>query len=129
VGHVLEKVDGRRDPRLRDIQRRAFEEWKRSKPKPVIFWGFIEDVRNSVIKEYEFGIGSWARAGPGVRSVTAEDRAGTRLTVAASDEEGAQINFFRTGPFAGRSQLHVAKEAFEWWRCHLDALDSNISRA
>lgn len=55
VGHVLCKVDAARDRTVAEIAAKEWDRLRASKPKPEIFWEFIESERNSVLKQYEFG--------------------------------------------------------------------------
>lgn len=67
VGHVLSKVDGKRS----DAAARAIdEEWKQLRKEPI--YEFIEGERNSILKEYDFGLSeSWhIRAGFSGSTVT-----------------------------------------------------------
>lgn len=54
VGHVLDKVDGSRSA---SHKRAGVTRWWKalgsSKPKPEIFWLFIDEERNAIVKEYE----------------------------------------------------------------------------
>lgn len=55
VGHVLDKVDGPRDPKLR----RAIDQWwatlNASKPNPAIFWSFIDEDRRNRPPQKDWG--------------------------------------------------------------------------
>jgi hypothetical protein len=65
VGHVLDKVDGATDPRLRHAIDAAWKELSDSKPEPKIFWEFIEAERNNVLKTYTFSVGVGVTVRPG----------------------------------------------------------------
>jgi len=56
IGHVLEKVDKKKNPILRKIIDDKYQEWKADKDKNAIYWDFICEERNSILKEYEIGI-------------------------------------------------------------------------
>ena len=128
VGHVLDKVDGAATPALR---RAVDEEWRKlnqSKPEPAIFWSFIDDERNVVVKEYRFrGAHAW---GVGVTSLTAAVlKTGETVTVTAMPPGDLQIHVFDEGPFAGRQHHDVADEALRWWRSYLDGVDALVPPA
>ena len=124
VGHVLDKVDTTSNPRLYEASSRAYEQLKASRPEPAIFWGFIEEERNVVLKEYAFRVGARIWSVGGVVSLTGyELSTGRSVQAVVGPYGGAQLNFFSMGPFAGRSQTHVAEEAVEWWQEYLDRLD------
>src|SRR4051794_28573542 len=55
VGHVLQKVDSKRDPRIAGAVAAAWERWKVDREANAVFWEFIEEERNYILKEYEFG--------------------------------------------------------------------------
>src|SRR5688500_15276332 len=55
VGHVLDKVDGRGSPRLRDAIDRRWQLWRDDRVGYSIFCDFIEEERNNVLKAYAFG--------------------------------------------------------------------------
>jgi len=55
VGHVLDKVDGRENLHLRLAARKLYEKWK-TDPEHEIFREFIDNERNNVLKEYQFGV-------------------------------------------------------------------------
>ena len=59
VGSVLEKVDGKADPKLKAIIDHAWKSLKKEK-SPHIFLDFIEEDRNLAVKVYQM------RAGQGV---------------------------------------------------------------
>jgi hypothetical protein len=127
VGHVLHKVDASSTPKLREANQRAYEHLRRTHPEPAIYWGFIEEERNVVLKEYAFRVGMRA-TGTAVSSMWAREPAtGTSVEATVGPYGGAQLNFFATGPFAGRSQSHVAAEAVEWWQQYLDSIDAEAA--
>ena len=53
VGHVLDKVDGQ-DPEIKKSAAGAFSRWKLGDGEDAIFNEFIEQERNTVLKEYQF---------------------------------------------------------------------------
>src|SRR5690349_3443692 len=55
VGHVLQKVDGEHDATIQRAVASAYAAWKADKQANAIFWGFIEQERNQILKEYEVG--------------------------------------------------------------------------
>jgi hypothetical protein len=114
--HALVKVDATADVSLRT---RINEQWNilnSSKPKPDIFWGFLELERNLVLKQFEFA--------PDLENgfLMLEDGSGALLL-----ENGARIaleGFFSIksdGPFKGKDGRKVLDEALAW-------VDEYISR-
>jgi hypothetical protein len=55
VGHVLHKVDGA-DPKTRRLIDIAYDRWKAHRKENAIFWEFIEQERNDILKEYRFNL-------------------------------------------------------------------------
>jgi hypothetical protein len=55
VGHVLKGVDSKRDPRTREAIDEAWERWSSDRETIAVFWEFIQEERNNILKEYEFG--------------------------------------------------------------------------
>src|SRR6058998_1514510 len=103
VGHVLQKVDAERNPAMKLQIERAYSEWKRDKETNAIFWEFIEDERNNILKEYAIGF----LAGP----------------IDVLVQPGAEIvsldgNLFcpiADGRYAGEDGRDVMADAITWW--------------
>ena len=111
VGHVLDKVDSKRSPKMKTAIDEAWTELNNGKPNPAIFWHFIEDERNNVVKEYRVG-------------------AGYNTTVYPGANRPADFEYVvNTGPFKGRLQQQVVAEAIEWWEKYLDAIDLAVANA
>ena len=105
VGYVLARIDANIDSRYKSAIDNAWFQLSQSKPQPAIFWEFIDAERNNIIHEYEVG------AGQGVT---------VHLGQNVSVEHHYVVN---TGPFAGRDQRDVLKEAVAWWEIYLDGID------
>ena len=56
IGHVLEKVDTKTSDQHQDVIRSAWQRWKSDHGGNWIFWDFIEQERNSILKTYDFGV-------------------------------------------------------------------------
>lgn len=105
VGHVLDKVDSQQNPMMKAAIDDAWAQLNSQKPNPVIFWQFIDDERNNIVKEYLFG-------------------AGHNITVYPGANRPADFDYvINTGPFKGRQQSEVIEEAIQWWEQYLDAID------
>ena len=120
VGHVLKKVDAARDPTLGQV---IHQEWMRlnaSKPEPLIFWKFIEEERNNILKEYKIVAGQGVTIRPG--SMHLNLTAGNRTS--ESNLPTLYHYTINSGPFAGRDQREVLHEAIEWWQKFLDRIDT-----
>lgn len=115
VGHVLDKVDGARAPRLRSAIDAAYQELKAKRPEPLIFWEFIDKERNNLLKTYEFGVQQNVILRPG--GVWLNLRTGE----SGADPSGPTTyeDLVREGLFAGQDPRAVVAEAIEWWKDYL----------
>lgn len=105
VGYVLKTVDAKISDRYKQAIDVAWTALKQSEPDPAIFWGFIDAERNNIIHEYEVG-------------------AGQGVTVFPGQNKPADHHYLiNTGPFAGRDQREVVREAITWWESYLDRID------
>ncbi len=114
VYHVLEARDVPNDARLK----REFGVWKtellRTKPSPEIYWRFIVDERNQLLKEYT--------ATPVTNSLVPE----IRFNLGSGTENMGLIRqqyLMAEGHFAGQEQRQLIKRAIEWWEQELDGLE------
>lgn len=124
VGHVLDKVDGRTSPELRELIDEMYQRLKDHEPHSAIFWRFIEEERNNVLKLYRFSVRGNLTIGvpPGsIGFVT--DPLGTRYL----PESSFEILPLGDGPFKGRLPVTVVQQAIEFWRNHLDEIDKSLS--
>jgi hypothetical protein len=56
TGHVLDKIDAGISEQHRRIIDATWDSWKRSRLENAIFWDFIEQERNNLLKTYKFGV-------------------------------------------------------------------------
>lgn len=56
VGHVLDKVDSNISSVHSAVIRHRWSEWKQNKRDSWIFWEFIEEERNNILKSFDFGV-------------------------------------------------------------------------
>ena len=99
-----------------------------TRPKPEILWCFIEDERNNLLKQYEFGFSRTItvhRPLPGEAGVTmTADLLGVRGGELPCQNLPGLASCFTDGPFKGCSEQEVANEAVIWW----DRLLTDIER-
>ena len=129
VGHVLEKVDGA-NPAIRAGAKRAFSRWKLQGPDDLIFCGFIEEVRNNILKEYEFNIDP--RDNIELVVISEPPIPTTAYSAVAADNYAIGENLYRPlvdGFRAGDDARDVLSDAIAWWERELDAIDAEASRA
>lgn len=119
VGHVLDKVDGARSA----TYRKAINNWwfalKASKPDPAIFWQFIEEERNSILKEYQTAAGQGVTVqltGVEINPQTGEQKVGP-------PKPAIYHYTFNSGPYKDKDQRHVLADALAWWEQQLDTID------
>jgi hypothetical protein len=114
IGHVLDKVDSTiSDSHARTIKS-AYERWKAEPEASKIFWMFIEEERNNVLKEYELGFLS----GP------------IDVVVLPSGEEFTlDENLFcplNHGPYAGEDCRDVIQMAIDWWKEEINKIETRL---
>ena len=123
VGHVLDKVDGAHSPEAKQVIKDAWNELKKSKPQPRIFWQFVDDERNSILKTYEFGPAMNITIRPG----TAHLNLATGDTSSSPSGPTTFDAFMRSGSFEGQEPLTLCRDAIEFWRVYLDKIDRLIA--
>jgi len=127
VGHVLDKVDAGSNSALRQVVDERWAALTETRPEPAIFWQFVEDERNSVLKEYRFR-GQHA-SGHAVTSIWTYLPDGTKVEQSAEELTDIHLHVFDTGPYRGRNQLEVAAEAVLWWTSYLEGIDAKAAAA
>lgn len=107
VGHALAKVDAATDAHLRKAVEEAWERWRTHKDENRIFWRFIEDVRNSILKEFELKAGQGVIVRPG---------GGHTVTYPVYLEGFRELD-----------QIELLDTALEWWRTKLDEVEARAA--
>jgi hypothetical protein len=109
VGHMLDKVDTRSDPKLRKAMNDRWKQLLASKPHPPIFLEFIVKERDLILKEYDIRAGQGATVNLGTRKV---------------------INHYliNDGPFKGREQREVLRDAVAWWESYLAGIEHDVAQ-
>ena len=111
VGHVLQKVDGQTGEVMKRTVAAAYASWKGSRNEHSIFWDFIEDERNRMLKEYEAGF--------------VPDPA----VYAEGEWYVLDENLFcpmRNSTFAGEDCRDVFAEAVRWWDEQLGKIEAAV---
>jgi hypothetical protein len=112
VGHVLQKVDGEHDDTIKRAVTSAYDAWKADRQASAIFWDFIEQERNQILKEYEVGF-----------------LAGPIDVVAGGDLHTLDEHLFcpiADGPFAGEDCRDILEQAIAWWESQLDSIEATV---
>lgn len=125
VNHVLDKVDGESTPAYRAAVSKWWTRMKTTKPDPAIYWQFIEDERNNIIKQYR------TVAGQGVTVRLGGIELNLHTGEQSADPPGPAIYHYtiNSGPFAGREQRSLLAEAIAWWERELDTIDQATHNA
>lgn len=122
VGHVLRNVD-REDPRARPLIDAAWERWNAEKSANKVFWEFIENERNNILKEYQFSVLDSAVVG--------------LVVVGGSEEPGHALayetlpdNLFRPieqGYGTGEDARDIYRDALQWWDAELSRIEAGLA--
>ena len=134
VGYVLNEEDSTRSASLEQAIDSAWADLKRTKPKPEIFWEFIDKERQSVLHCYRVGVSRMASepATPGRLNISFDlgSMEGKTGRVARVRFSGPMVitSKIALGHFSGRNELEVAAEAVEWWQQYLDRVDCEAAR-
>lgn len=118
VGHVLDKLDGARSETHRRAIHLHWQDWKANPEEHAIFWEFIEDERNAILKEYRVGYQEG------------------EVWVGADSPEGYEAHPLSPGEyrpmlserFVGDDARDVAFAAVTWWEDRLDEIDEDLRR-
>jgi hypothetical protein len=112
VGHVLAKVDAGNHEALAIAATAAYARWKQDKEKHKIFWSFIDEERNTLLKEGE----------PGVCPLP------SMLHVEADFVYECDFDIFAPmlkGPYFGEDCRDVLELAIQWWEGELASIKAN----
>ncbi len=131
VREVLIKVDGNGKPELKVETDKFWQRMGDTKPKPSIYWEFIRDDANSILHEYKF---------TAVQSVTSQPLGeGAPTTVSTSAQSSVTLRIedrivkrtylMKAGPFKGRDQRKVVRQAIEWWEEQITEIESRAAAA
>lgn len=120
VGHVLDKVDGKEDSRVKRIANELYCSWQKD-PTHSIFRDFIDRERNSILKEYATGMSE----GPVPLAAVLRSDDGREVVEQFFIDE----NIYRpisAGTYEGEDGRTVLDDAIEWWESQLDEVDSKV---
>ena len=104
VGHALKKVDATSDWRLELAVDEAWECWSSQRDEHHIFWDFIEDARNNILKEFELG-------------------AGQGVTVRPGADHTVTYPVYLEG-FGVQDQAELLDRALDWWQKELEKIEA-----
>ena len=127
VGHVLRKVDGE-DARLRPLIDAAYDRWKADRSTIAVFWKFIEEERNNILKEYRFSVLDSAEVDLCVVEVLGGPESGQALV--HETPFGLGENLFRPvteGFGAGEDGRIVYRQAMKCWDAELFRIEAGLA--
>jgi len=117
---VLRKVDALTDPALEKIINEEWSKLQNSKPEPRIFWEFIDEERNNILKEYQISAGQGVTIRPGTTHINLK-------TGEQKSEQSLPTLYHYTinsGYYKGKEQKDVLSEAIEWWEEYLKNIET-----
>lgn len=121
---MLGKVDAKQSTSMKQAIDHKWHELVQARPKPYIFWEFIEEERNRFLKNYEHSV---------TRHMTIPSLQSTVLVnvdiANSSNGMGWPPNsevesYISSGRFEGRNEQEVAWLAHQWWETYLNEVDS-----
>jgi hypothetical protein len=105
VGHGLRNEDAARSVHLREAIEVAWKRWKNDFYSSEIFYGFIEDERNALLKEYRF---------ENERKIYVEDTSGV----------GQHLVLIGGQVVAPADALRIA---WEWWQAEIGRIERHAA--
>lgn len=120
VGHVLDKVDGRENAQLRLTARKLYEKWK-TDPEHEIFREFIDNERNNVLKEYEFGVSE----GP-IEILLSEETPSGPVPIQVVQISENIYRPMQGGVYAGEDGRTLIEDSIEWWERQLSQIEQSL---
>ena len=112
VGHVLVKVDAPKGPIWKGAIDKAYARWKSNREGNAIFWEFIEEERNNVLKEYSANVST---------DPTHVVLGGTKCLI-----DDLLFCGMLDGRFAGQDCRDVLQQAIDWWENELESIAGEI---
>lgn len=125
VGHVLDKVDGS-NPKIKRAAKESFRLWRSVDGGHDIFNEFIDQERNNVVKEYEFGYHPLDNVDVALVS-TVQSPDGEFIRSAEIIGIGDNVYRPLLGVFRhGDDARDVYFDAIVWWEEQLELIDNAV---
>ncbi len=128
VGHVLKKIDGE-SPQIRVVIDRRFDDWKRERQANSVFWDFIENERNNILKEYRSSVS------PDEEILLTVQADGPSRGAGDMGQKGQVFrlseNIYRpivSGYGEGEDARDIYRQALDWWGRELAAIEELSKR-
>ena len=126
VGHVLQKVDGE-SATLRPLIDAAYNRWKANRSENAVFWEFIEEERNSILKEYRFHVLESGEVDIVVVGDAGNADSGGLSTSTELFTLGENIFKPVTGGFGeGEDARDIYRDAVSWWYAELSGIEARL---
>ena len=127
VGHVLHKVDGA-DPDVRQQVDVVYNGWKSQETKNAVFWEFIEDERNNILKDYRFNLHPLDPVDVAVMMTVRHPETGELSQLPQVVPIGENIYRPVLGGYSeGNDARDFYREALDWWKTELAAIDRTLA--
>lgn len=97
IGHVLAKADALTSQEHNNAINKIWSTWKQNSDENKIFWEFIDNERNNILKTYTFG------------------------AELVQDKRGFYVTYL-----GGQDAFQLFREAVYWWRYQLITLEDDI---
>jgi hypothetical protein len=126
VGHVLDKTDGATNILLDAKEKEWWKDINANKNNHAIFWEFIENERNLILKEGQLRAGQSTAVF--IQGVSAIGLAGGQsLPPPLSSPKALTANHsyhMNDGMFAGRDPRDLIELAIQWWNAQLIEIET-----
>ena len=119
IGHVLDKVDGAASPALRSAINQWWQEVKIDKEIHPIFWEFVEQERNSVLKTYRWAICRQVL----LQAAPIELDFSKSKVIEVPLLPPQELQAIASGRFKNWDPVLLASEAIGWWAAQLARVD------
>ncbi len=124
VGYVLDKVDSTSSPKHKAIIEKEWSALKEMNPESQIFREFIDIERHNIIHEYQIN----AVQNTTIRTGTAHWNLKTGGQYSDPPLPTLYHYTISSGPYKGRDQRELVKEAIDWWEKYLDNIDRQVNK-
>jgi hypothetical protein len=126
IGHVLDKVDGKSNNKAREVINEWWKKLKESKPKPEIFWGFIESERNTALKAYSSSVRVEIKPASDENSRIKFSANGPALSMIPGPGSIAKF-LYTEAPFEDCDPVELVDAALAWWTIQLNIIEKQIA--
>lgn len=128
VGHVLKKVDAQ-DQKVAQYVDHAYRDWQSNREQHSVFWEFIDQERNNILKEYQFNVHPLEAVDVAVTATLLNTETGEEYL--APQVMSLGDNIYRPildGYSEGDDARDVYREALNWWNEELSKIEEGIGK-